>query len=253
MKKIVLMSILLLMSACNMNSHINKNEITISAAASLKDAIEEIQRDFQEEYPDVLVNINFGSTGTLQQQIIQGAPVDVFISASKEKFEVLKERKLVINEHSTDILQNSLVLIGKKNIKLDTFQELFNLEFNTIAIGTPETVPAGKYAKETLESIGIWNQMEQKLIFGKDVRQVLSYVETGNVELGIVYLTDALLTDKVIILATPGKELYSPIHYSVGVVSNTKHIEEAVNFYNFLQKDKAIKIFEKYGFEGLRK
>ncbi len=253
MRKMILFFILIFLTACNLNSNTDKIEINISAASSLNEALEEVKVEFEKQYPQIQIFYNFGSSGTLQQQIIQGAPIDLFISASKEKFGQLQDRNLVSSENSVEILQNSLVLIGRENAVIDTFQELEIQEIESIAIGIPETVPAGKYAKETLKSIGIWELVEPKVIYGKDVRQVLSYVETGNVELGIVYLTDAMISEKVRVLATADEKWHSSINYSLGVINHTKHVEEATTFYKFLQERQAIEIFEKYGFKGLEK
>ncbi|MFZ3589860.1 molybdate ABC transporter substrate-binding protein [Bacillus sp. DJP31] len=255
MKYLFLLFILVSFTGCGMQSDIESKEITISAAASLKDALEEIRDEFTKEYPTIQVSFNFGSSGSLQQQIVQGAPIDLFLSASKEKFELLKQQDLIMKDKSVDILQNSLVLIEKKNANnhVLSFQDIKNNNIQSIAIGLPETVPAGQYAKETFQSIGIWKQIEPKLIYGKDVRQVLSYLETENVELGIVYLTDALTSPKVTVLSTADEKWHSPINYSIGVINNTSHLEETEIFYHFLQRKQVIVIFEKYGFKGLEK
>src|SRR5699024_2759654 len=137
-------------------------------------------------------------SGSLQQQISQGAPTDLFFSAAEDKYDVLVEEGIIAEEDGVDLLQNELVLIvPKENPAVERFEDLVRDEIDTISIGTPETVPAGKYAKESLERIGIWEEMESKVVYAKDVRQVLSYVETGNVNAGIVYRTDALNSDEI--------------------------------------------------------
>jgi molybdate transport system substrate-binding protein len=256
MKSILLLITMFLVSACSHSSNPEDTiEITVSAAASLKDALEEIKIGFNKEFPDIKLYYNFSSSGALQQQIIQGAPTDLFLSASVEKFEQLAQRNLIKKDQSIDILQNSLVLIGKKDSTYDiqSIQELEHLEESKVAIGTPETVPAGAYAKEAFHSLGTWNSMQSRLVFAKDVRQVLSYVESGNVLFGIVYHTDAMSSGKVKILSEIEDTLHSKVIYSLGVVKHTNHPEEAEAFYQFIQSKTAIGIFEKYGFKGLNK
>lgn len=226
-----------------------KVELTISAAASLKDAMDVIQNTYQEEHPEVTLKFNFGGSGSLQQQISQGAPVDLFFSAAEDKFDVLVEQGNIAKEDRVDLLGNSLVLVVPKDEQsIKGFEDLAKEEINKISIGTPETVPAGKYAKESLEKTDLWKDVESKVVYAKDVRQVLSYVETGNVAAGIVYSTDALVSDKVNIVATADSETHTPIVYPVGIIKDSKNYEAAKEFYSYLQSDDALKVFQKYGF-----
>lgn len=226
-------------------------ELTISVAASLKDALNEITRTFEKENPNVKINYNFGSSGSLQQQISQGAPVDLFFSAAEDKFDQLVEEGLIEKEKGEALLGNEIVLVVPKddNKGINTFEDLGKAE--KISIGTPESVPAGKYAKETLENLNVWKSIEEKMVFAKDVRQVLTYVETGNVDAGIVYKTDALVSSKVKIAATANENTHTPIIYPVGVIKDSSHIKEAGLFYEYLKNEESMKTFEKYGFKGL--
>nr|WP_228275644.1 molybdate ABC transporter substrate-binding protein [Gracilibacillus oryzae] len=225
-------------------------ELTVSAAASLQDALTEIGADFSQEYPDIQVNYNFGGSGSLQQQITQGAPVDLYFSAAEDKFALLLEEELIDEANSTALLQNQLVLITPKDSEISSFAELSKAA--KISIGTPASVPAGKYAKETLENLKIWNTVEEKMVYAKDVRQVLAYVDTGNVDAGIVYQTDALVSQEVEVVATAEADLHTPIVYPVGIIKNTPYPEEAEQFYEYLQSEHALEIFENYGFKGLK-
>lgn len=223
--------------------------LTISAAVSLKDAMEVIQAAYEEEHPEVQMKFNFGGSGSLQQQISQGAPVDLFFSAAEDKFELLVDEGMVAEEDGTDLVGNTLVLVvPKDDASIDSFEELAESKVDKISIGTPETVPAGKYAQESFEKLGIWEQLESKMVYAKDVRQVLSYVETGNVDAGVVYQTDALISDKVDIVATADASTHAPIIYPVGVIQDSKQYEEAKEFYEYLQSDEALEVFEEYGF-----
>ena len=224
-------------------------ELTISAAASLKDTMDVIQSTYQEEHPEVTLKFNFGGSGSLQQQISQGAPADLFFSAAEDKFDVLVEDDSIAKEDGVDLLGNSLVLVvPKENQSIKGFEDLAKAEIDKISIGTPETVPAGKYAKESLKKTDLWKDVESKVVYAKDVRQVLSYVETGNVAAGIVYKTDAMVSDKVNIVATADPETHTPIIYPVGIIKDSKNYEEAKDFYSYLQNNDALKVFQEYGF-----
>ncbi|TFE00173.1 molybdate ABC transporter substrate-binding protein [Jeotgalibacillus sp. R-1-5s-1] len=221
-----------------------QTELTISAAASLQNALEEIQSDFENDNPDIRIQFNIGSSGSLSQQISQGAPVDLFFSAAEEPFDRLAEEGLVSSE--VDLLGNSLVLITPDEQGVNVLEDIPETE--RISIGTPESVPAGQYAKEALEAVGLWEMVEEKVVYAKDVRQVLTYVETGNVDAGIVYQTDAMSSEDVTVVQELDAGLHGPIVYPLGIV---KESEAAELFYNYLKSEEALAVFEKYGFKGL--
>ncbi|MDP4170240.1 MAG: molybdate ABC transporter substrate-binding protein [Bacillota bacterium] len=228
-------------------------ELTVSAAASLNDALTELVSMFEKDHQNIHLLLNFGSTGALQQQIVQGAPVDLFISAAKDKFELLIKKDLVQKKGSIDLLGNDLVLITNKQnpTQINSFSNLTDRGIKKLAIGTPETVPAGKYAMQTLKKSHIWSTVKPKIIFTKDVRQVLTYVESGDVDAGIVYMTDAKISDKVKLAAVADKSLHDPIIYPAGILKASKHPKEASKFLSYLQSKQAKAIFEKYGFKVL--
>ncbi|MGG0790631.1 molybdate ABC transporter substrate-binding protein [Peribacillus simplex] len=228
-----------------------KVELTISAAASLQDSLNDIKKSFEKENANVKVHYNFGASGALQQQISQGAPVDLFFSAAEDKFEKLVAEDLIEENNGIDLVGNELVLVVPK----ESDKEIKRIDDITkatkISIGTPESVPAGQYAKQTLENLNLWKEIEGKLVYAKDVSQVLTYVETGNVDAGLVYKTDALNSEKVDIVATAKEDLHDPIIYPVGMIKDSSHPKEAQLFYDYLQSEDSIKVFEKYGFEDL--
>ncbi|XJZ28995.1 molybdate ABC transporter substrate-binding protein [Bacillota bacterium Lsc_1132] len=230
-----------------------KVELTVSAAASLQDALNDIKAAFAQEHPNVKINYNFGGSGALQQQISQGAPVDLFFSAAENQFDQLVQDGLIEKSKGAKLVGNELVLVVPKDSTkgIKTFEDLTKAD--KIAVGTPESVPAGQYAKETLQRLNIWKTVEGKIVYAKDVRQVLTYVETDNVDAGIVYKTDALISPKVKIVAAANENTHAPIVYPVGVVKNSSYLKEAQSFYNYLHNEKSMKIFEKYGFKGLMK
>jgi molybdate transport system substrate-binding protein len=227
-------------------------ELTVSAAASLQDVLTEIKANFEKDHSNIKIVYNFGASGALQQQISQGAPVDLFFSAAEDQFNQLVQKGLIRKNNETNLVGNQLVLIVPRfsHKEINTFEDLNSAA--KIAIGSPEVVPAGKYAKETLQNLKLWNSIEGKIVPSKDVRQVLTYVETGNVDAGIVYKTDALHSSKVKIAASANESSHSPIIYPVGVIQNRPHFKEAQIFYNYLQQKKSIKTFERYGFRGLK-
>jgi molybdate transport system substrate-binding protein len=254
MKKILVCSLILFMmivTACS-NSK-NETELTISAAASMQEVLTELQEIYEKEHDNVKLFFNFGASGALQQQIEQGAPVDLFFSAASDKFNELLNKGKLDEQFSNELVGNELVLIQNKDakVKLTGLLELAEQEVKHISIGTPETVPAGKYAKEALNNLNTWDALDEKIIYAKDVRQVLTYVETGNVDAGIVYKTDALVSKKVTIVAKVDFKSHSPIIYPLGVVKGSKHKEEAIKFYKFLQSERAAKVFEENGFRFL--
>ncbi len=244
-------ALFILLTGCGANSNPNRTELTVSAAASLREALEEAGKIYSNQNPDIKIVYNFGGSGSLQQQISQGAPVDLFVSAAQDQFNLLMSKKLIDQSNNINLLKNELVIITQKdNGNLPSVKSLEDDKISRIAIGTPETVPAGMYAKQALLSLGLWEGVEQKLIPTKDVRQVLSYVETGNVDAGIVYKTDAMISDKVKVIALQDEGLHDPIIYPAGVIAGTKHKEEASRFLDFLKGNEATKIFEKYGFKA---
>lgn len=245
------MLLLILIVGCSKGTDNTEEEavtLTISAAASLNESLTEIKKEFEKEHSDIKLLINFGGSGALQQQIKQGAPVDLFFSADRKTFTELIEKDLIDKEKQGDIVENNLVLIIPNDSQLNSMSDLIEDEVQKVAIGTPESVPAGQYAKETMQSYDLWDSIQTKLVLAKDVRQVLTYVATGNVDAGFVYNTDALNSDKVKVVERIAEKHHSPILYPIGVVKSTNYSEEATLFYNYLKTDSAKKIFEKYGF-----
>ena len=227
-------------------------ELTLSVATSVQDAMREVQTFYETENPHVSLIYNFGSSGSLAQQIAQGAPTDVFLSASKKWMDDLESQGQILEGSRQDLLLNALVMVTPLNQALDgnvtDFSDFATDAVNRIAIGEPESVPAGRYAKEALTSLNVFDALQSKMVFTKDVRQVLSYVETGNVDAGIVYATDAKVSDRVHVITTAAAETHSPIVYPVGIVADTEKTDAAQGFIDFLSGEEAIAIFEHYGF-----
>ncbi|PQP80882.1 molybdate ABC transporter substrate-binding protein [Paenibacillus sp. PCH8] len=225
-------------------------DLTISAAASLTDAMKEIETNYELAHPYIELNFNFGASGALQQQIEQGAPADIFVSAATKNMNALVDENLIASADQKNLLQNSLVAIvpADGTNAVTSEKDLTSDSIKTVAIGIPESVPAGTYAKEALTNAKLWDQLEDKLVQGKDVRQVLQYVETGNADAGFVYKTDALTSDQVKIAFEVDQNSYTPAKYPIGIIEGTKHRTEAEQFYTYLQTPEVLDIFTKYGF-----
>jgi len=226
-------------------------ELNISAAASLTDAAKELEQLYKEEHPEVKLVYNLAASGTLQKQIEEGAPADVFISAGKKQMDALQEGGFIVNDSRQNLLGNELVLIAPKDSKIETFDDLATDKAAKISIGTPETVPAGKYAQEALITLKLWEPIQPKLVMAKDVRQVLTYVESENVDAGLVYRSDTIGSEKVRIVAAAPADSHSPIVYPMAIVAASQQQEAAQELATFLTSEPAKKVFEKYGFKSL--
>jgi len=226
-----------------------KTSIRISAAMSLKNALSDIKATYEKMVPNVELVINYASSGLLQKQIEQGAPVDIFLSAGNKQMDELETKGLLIPGTRTNLLGNALVLIVAKEKKsqIKSFTGLPDMA-HSISIGQPETVPAGKYAKETLIKLHLWQKLEKRIMFAKDVRQVLAYVESGNVDAGLVYQTDTLTLKSGAVVATAPARSHSAIVYPMAEIKGSKNQAASGKFSAFLQTAAAAKIFEKYKF-----
>ncbi len=227
-----------------------KADLTVSAAISLKDALDEAKQIYAAENPNVAIAANYGASGTLQLQIEQGAPVDVFLSAAPKQMDALDTKGLLLAGTRKNLLRNEVVLIVPKDYSagISSFQDLTRADVKQIALGEPVTVPAGQYAKEVLTSLGIYDAVNSKAILAKDVRQVLTYVETGNVDAGIVYATDAMSSAKVKVVATAPAKSHSPVIYPAAVIKASKNPAAARAFLDFLAGPRGRAVFQKYGF-----
>ncbi|MFO5526717.1 MAG: molybdate ABC transporter substrate-binding protein [Cuspidothrix sp.] len=227
----------------------SNTSLLVSAAASLKDILEEIKPLYQQNKPNVKISYNFGSSGALQQQIEQGAPADIFISAAKKQVDALEQKGLLVAGTRNIIAKNRLVLVVPNNfVGVTSFYNLKDAKVKKIAIGEPRSVPAGQYAQQVLEKLKIWNQVKPKLVFANNVRQVLASVETGNAEAGLVYITDAKISNKVKIIVAADEKYHSAIIYPLAVVKRSKNLAAAKEFSQFLSSEQTKTVFKKYGF-----
>jgi molybdate transport system substrate-binding protein len=233
------------------NANLTGQEVNLAAAASLKNAFDkDLIPAFEKKYPGVKVTPTYASSGDLQSQIENGLKADVFMSAANKQMNALANKSLIDNDTNVQFLENKVVLIVPKdsNANISSFEDLKNVN-GTIAIGDPESVPAGQYGKEVLTNLGVWNDTESKLSLGTDVTSVLNQVAQGSAEYGIVYATDAKSNDGVkVVCEAPDSALKTPVIYPVAMTKDPQHPEAAKAFMDFLQTKEAKDIFVEYGF-----
>ncbi len=224
--------------------------LLISAAASLQNALAKVDPFFMQRYPNVKLKYNFGSSGALQQQIEQGAPVDVFISAGKKQVDALEQKGLILKGTRRNLLTNRLVLIVPKSstLGITTFRQLSQPSVKKIAVGEPRSVPVGQYTAEFFKNLGILNALKPKFVLGNNVRNVFAAVESGNVDAGVVYATDANISSQVRQVATAPSRLHSPIVYPLTVLKASQNSQVAQAYVQFLASAQARAIFQRYGF-----
>jgi molybdate transport system substrate-binding protein len=232
--------------------------ITVSAAISLKDALDELGAIFQLQQQrkngGAVVTFNYGGSGTLARQIEQGAPVDVFFSAAEKQMDELAAQGSIEADSRRDLVGNALVLIAPAQATtLHSFQDLTNPRVKTLALGETSTVPAGAYARQTLEHLGLFTSIEKKVVYAKDVRAVLTYVETGDADAGMVYQTDANTSKNVRVIAVAPADSHDPILYPAAVLRDSKNKPAARAFLEFLAGSDARAVFQKYGFTSVEK
>jgi molybdate transport system substrate-binding protein len=196
------------------------------------------------------VRFNFASSGTLQQQIQRGAPVDVFISAADKQMNALATKNLILHSTRRILAHNELVLVVPRmaRVPIRNFSDLGSPSVRRIAIGAPASVPAGQYAEQMLRKLGLWNRVQPKAVQGKDVREVLTQVALGNVDAGLVYRTDAATTPQVRIVKAAPKGSHQSINYPMAVVTSTRNGTTARGFLSFLQTSTAKAILKRRGF-----
>lgn len=223
--------------------------LLVSAAASTRDVLTEIQDIYQQSKPNVNITYNFGASGALQRQIEQGAPVDIFISAARKQVDALEEKGLVLQGTRTNLANNRLVLIVPKNSTgINSFFNLTQTQVRRIAVGEPRSVPAGEYADQVFKKLGIFEQVKPKLVLANNVRQVLAAVESGDADAGLVYATDAKISSKVKVVVAADEKYHSEIVYPMAVIKTSKNIPAGKEFLNFLSSNQAKAILRKYGF-----
>lgn len=247
---IVLTAFALSMSGCQKKED---QTIMVAAAASLENCLtKELIPLFEKNNPGIKVTGTYDSSGKLQTQIEEGAEADVFFSAASKQMNALVEKGMMEDGTVIDLLENKIVLIAPL-ADASKYQEFSDIaKVDMAAIGDPGSVPAGQYAQEVLETLGLWTKMQDKMSLGSNVTEVLNWVAEGSAELGIVYATDAAQTDKAAIVAEAPEGSCKKVIYPVGMVKTSKNQEAAKAFIAFLQTEEALTIFENNGFTPMK-
>lgn len=223
-------------------------ELNVFAAASLTDAMKELAANYEKQSGDK-ISFNFAASSLLARQIEERAPADVFLSADEAKMDGLQKDGLILTETRRDLLSNSLVIVAPNDSKL-AISSAADLMTKTqkLAVADPRAVPAGIYTKEYLTAQGLWDRLEAKIVPTENVRAALAAVESGNVDAGFVYKTDANISKKVKVIFTIPAEKRPAIRYPIAILREAKDKTAAEKFVRFLEAEEAAKIFEKYGF-----
>lgn len=226
------------------------SSLLVAAAASLQNPLQELAALESSNRVNATIRYTFAASGALERQIEQGAPVDIFIAAADKQMQILQEKGLILPETRSELLTNQLVLIVPRGINSNVtrFQDLVQPTIQRLAIGEPRSVPAGQYATEVLQNLGILDQLKSKLVLSNNVKAVLAAVETGNVDAGIVYATDARASKKVMVVSFADPSLHSPIIYPVAVIRSSQWIPQAKQYLEFLKSELAQAVFKRYGF-----
>lgn len=261
---IVIFGIFILVASPNTEER--QTTITVSAASSLTEAFTAIAREYEAANPGTKVELNLAGSGTLRTQIESGAPVDVFASASEKDMDILSEKNLIEENSRKDFAANTLVMVIPKNSGSKSLKNLKDLTaegVEKIAVGNPESAPVGEYTKQALETAGVWNKIENKVVFAENVKQVLTYVETGEVDAGFVYVTDAESGKKSLYEIAYIVPVNEPISYPIAVVKSSENKDEIQNeekseeenkekaqeFVDFVTGNRGQEILTEYGFK----
>lgn len=234
----------------------DKKDLVVFAAASMTDVLEEIKTAYEEESPETNLVFNFDSSGTLKSQILEGADVDVFISAAQKQMNELDPSDesyngevSIVEDSRIDLLENKVTLVvpeGNEK-KIEKFEDLNTDKVETIALGN-EDVPVGQYSEEILRNLGIFDQIQEKVTLGSNVREVASWVKEGTVDTGIIYATDAKAFDLEVVSQADDSILDNKVIYPAAVLENSENKDQAQDFLDFLETDQASKLLEDAGF-----
>lgn len=228
--------------------------ITIFAAASMTNVLQQIGDEYQKQHPEDSLTFSFAGSSTLAKQIEQDAPADIFISADQKWMDYVAEKQPEKTKNIRVLAENALVLIAPQESKLSAIDDVRTLDFKQVigdsylAVGD-DNVPVGRYAKKALENLGLWTDVENRLSKAKDVRAVLAYIERGELPLGIVYATDAKVSHKVKVVAEFPQASYGKVVYPAATLSDKA---EAKRFLDFLSSPTALSAFEKAGFKAVK-
>ena len=255
MKKLLtlLAAAALLMTGCGGGSQPQTVELHVSAAASLTNAMNDLAELYAKDNPNVKITFNFGSSGALQQAIENGGQSDLFLSAAQKQMNALDDKGELLEGSRKDLLLNEVVLIvpndADKNIS--SFDDVATDKVSKVALGEPKGVPVGQYSEEIFTKLNILDAVTAKAVYGSDVRQVLAWTEAAEVDCGVVYATDAAISDKVKVVCSAPQGSHKPVIYPAAVIKSSNQQDAAKKFLDFMTSDAAKQVFAKYGFKCL--
>jgi len=247
--------LVLLVTSCRHNAPplTARQEIIVSAAVSLKDAFTEIAA-LSENRTGMTIRFNFGASGALQKQIESGAPADLFASAGSKQMDELATKDLIVPGSRADFARNVLVLVTPANdARMRSLMDLARSDVKKIAIGNPKTVPAGQYTEQTLTRLKLLPEIQAKLIYAEDVRQVLDYVVRGEVDAGLVYSSDAVNAGTTVKIVAPAPDdSHEPIVYPIAIVKDSHQQPAAKQFIDLVLSTEGQSILSKHGFTAIK-
>ena len=208
-----------------------------------------ISKTYKKEHENVKFVFNFDSSGTLKTQIEEGAPADIFISAAMKQMDELDKGGFIKKDSIVKLLENKVVLIQPKDAKteISSFEDVATDKVSMVAIGNAD-VPVGQYTEQIYKNLGLWDQVAAKANLATNVRQVLDWVATNNVDCGIVYATDAMIEENVKVICEAPQGTCDPVIYPAGVVKSSENAKAAEQFMEYLKTDEAKSVFTAYGF-----
>ncbi|MFB2917424.1 molybdate ABC transporter substrate-binding protein [Aerosakkonema funiforme] len=236
--------------SCNQAKQQTKTvTLNILCGLSLKTAMLDIQNLYKQEKPNVVLNFDFGRSPVFKERILQGEKADIFISADAEFMDELEAKGFLVPDTRKNFLSNKILLIALNDVtNISDFKDLVSNNIKQVSVGKPDTTTLGQYTQQVLNSLGILERVKSKLLFGSNSEEVLKYVETKKAEVGIVFATDAILSNKIKIIAIAPESSHNPIVYSFGVIKASENIPEAKDFLKFMQSEKAKVAYLKYRF-----
>ncbi len=237
-----------LLAACSGGAD---DELLVFAATSLTDAMAEAAAEFEATH-GTKVEVSYGPSRALAQQIARGANPDVYVAAGQPPMDFLQEGGHIADGGAVRLLSNKIVLItGRDAPSIGGISELADADLNRVAMPDPEIAPAGNYARTALQNLGLWEQMLPRIVFANDVRVTLSYVQTGNADAGFLYQTDAANAEDITVLDIVPTDSYPDVVYPAAVVRSTDNVQGAEAMLEFLQSDAGREIFRRHGFTPL--
>lgn len=249
---VAVICILVTVSACRSTDQPDGVELLAGSAISLQPALDSAIAWYAAHHEGVRITLSYAGSGTIRRQIEFGAPLDVYLSAAPEHLDSLSRKHLIVEHSRVPLASNTLVLVASaRRPPLGDVRDLLLPGVVRIAIGQPDIVPAGRYAHQALERMGLLPDLVGKLVYTKDVQQVLVYVRTASVDAGFVYASDVRATTPVRVIAAVPDSLHAPILYEGAVTSRSRHVGEASRFLAYLASDTVQALFADLGFRPL--